>query len=194
MKRLSAMTQEEILAYNLRGDGNEFTIFADSQPARVEKARALVASLLPPAPATIVELGCSAGDICGWFSEDHDVMGIDAVPGAIKAAEERYPRMFARLDVVETVEPVRCDVLILCEFLEHIVDPIGLVERWGPLAHSMVVGHPLFDEPGIEPGHLWSYDTEDFDHWFEIAGMTVTEAFTFSMGPFPRMIIGAGRR
>lgn len=194
MKRLNGMTPTEIRAYNMRGNGNEFTIFAESQPFRVEKAREMVAALLPPAPATIVELGCSAGDICGFFSAEHNVMGVEPVPGAAHEAEKRWPSLFVNHSWVEDVEPVETDVLILCEFLEHIPDPIDVVERWGTKAKAMVIGHPLYDRPGIEPGHLWSYEDDDYANWYRIAGMTMGEAFTFSMGPFPKMIIGSGKR
>jgi hypothetical protein len=201
MRRIRNLSFDEIIAYNLREGGTEFTIFADAQTDRVNKARELVASCLNIVDAqngwvggrNIVELGCSAGDILGVFSNVHDCLGYDVTPGAVKAARERYPKLIVIETAVEMVEPHECDVLILCEFLEHIVDPIELVKAWMPLAKTVVIGHPLVgDGDDVEPGHLWGYKPEDFDAWFPMGGHVLDEAYTFPMGY--QMVIGRGHR
>lgn len=193
MRRLRPLTFDEIIAYNLRDGGNEFTIFEETQYPRVVKARQLVEGCLAFADerARIVELGCSAGDIIGVFASEHDCVGYDVTPGACRAARERYPDLTVIETAVEHVTPEPCDVLILCEFLEHIVNPLSLIEAWMPLARSVVIGHPLDDHMN-EPGHLWSYDTDDFDNWFSMGGHIMDEAYTFDMGH--PMIIGRGHR
>ena len=195
MRRIRNLSFDEVIEYNLREGGTEFTIFEDTQAARVFKARELVGGCLSslPTPSNIVELGCSAGDILGIFSTLHNCLGYDVTPGAVKAARERYPKLIVIETAVENVEPHECDVLILCEFLEHIVDPIGLVEAWLPLAKTVVIGHPLVadgDDP--EPGHLWGYEPEDFDAWFPMGGHVLDEAYSFEMGY--HMVIGRGHR
>ena len=197
MKRLSEMSHADIIAYNLRGGGNEFSIFADTQFDRVRKARQLVGTCLAalPIPTTIVELGCSAGDILGVFSEVHTCIGYDVTPGACHAARERYPSLAVIEAAVEDVEPQECGVLILCEFLEHIVDPVGLVKAWLPLAQTVVIGHPVIGEAhDPEFGHLWSYEPSDFEAWFPMGGHVLDEAYIFGMGGYEKMLIGRGHR
>lgn len=197
MRRLSNLTYEEIIAYNLRDDGNEFTVFLDTQTDRVIKARELVANCLAHVrdhrSRVIVELGCSAGDIVGAFAKEHHCIGYDVTPGACRAARERYPDLTVVEIAVEDVPPFPTDVLILCEFLEHVVDPVGLVKAWMPLAETVVIGHPLVgngDDP--EYGHLWAYEPRDFDAWFPMGGHVMDEAYSFDMGY--QMVIGRGHR
>jgi hypothetical protein len=202
MRRIRDLSFDEIIEYNLREGGTEFTVFEETQLDRVNKARELVARCLDIVDAqngwvggrNIVELGCSAGDILGVFSQVHECYGYDVTPGAVKAARERYPNLTVIKAAVENVEPHACDVLILCEFLEHIVDPCGLVEAWMPLAKTVVIGHPLLREGEVDPeyGHLWSYTNEDFEAWFPMGGHVLDEAYTFDMGY--HMVIGRGHR
>lgn len=195
MRRQNQMSHEEVIAYNLRGGGNEFTVFEYSQPDRVLKARAIIAKLLEriEEPAIIVEPGCSTGDISGFFAVDHVVTGIDVTPGAAAAARERWPRMTIIEAEVEAVEPIRCDILVLCEFMEHITDPVGFAKAWMPLAKYVVIGHPLVGDGGDpEPGHPWAYYDVDFANWFPMGGHELREAWEFPMGY--RMVIGWGER
>ena len=50
MRRTGNLRDDEIIPYNLRGDGNEFTVFLTGQPDRVMKTREVIAktSLGPP--------------------------------------------------------------------------------------------------------------------------------------------------
>ena len=194
MHRISDKNHEEIIAYNLRDGGTAVTIFADAQAYRVEKARWFISAMLPhiPAPAKIVELGCSAGDIGGFFSKESDVIGVDVVPAAVSLSRERYPHMVTIEAVAESVEPVACDILVLTEFLEHITDPVDLISRWLPLARYALIGHPLNDT-GIEPGHIWSYTLDDYFEWHRLGGHQSIETHLFQ-GPFPEMVMGISGR
>jgi len=196
MRRLNNMTYEDVIEYNLRDGGSAVTIFADAQTDRVNKARDIIEELLPECPerATIWELGCSAGDIAGYFSEKHDCYGVDIVPAAVAACRERYPLLNVQQGAVEDVAPVACDILVLCEFLEHIINPVKLVLDWLPLARFVVIGHPLVgDGWDAEPGHLWAYRREDFENWFPLGGHVMVEAWSFGMYDLD-MVIGWGRR
>ena len=195
MRRLNKMTYEDIIAYNLRDGGTAVTIFADAQTQRVDLARKLISNIIADEPGRklIIEPGCSAGDISGYFSQEHDVQGFDVSPAAVAATRERYPLMKVSEDVVENVTPVPCDILVLCEFMEHLADPIGLAKAWIPLAKHVVIGHPLVGD-GMDPeqGHVWAYDVQDFVDWFVIGGHGLVEAWEFPMGY--RMVIGRGKR
>jgi hypothetical protein len=195
MKRLNKMTYEEIIDYNLRDGGTAVTIFADTQGQRVGLARKLIENILAEDPGRklIYEPGCSAGDISGFFSKEHEVIGFDVSPAAVAATRSRYPEMQVSEARIEEATPVPCDILVLCEFMEHVIDPIGLAKAWIPLAKHVVIGHPLVGD-GTDPerGHVWAYDVQDFMDWFELGGHTMVEAWEFPMGY--RMAIGRGRR
>lgn len=194
MRRLVPDSHDETIAYNLRDGGTAVTVFADHQTYRVEKARLFVKSALATLPEmpTIVEPGCSAGDISGPFAGRAQVIGIDVVPAAVKLARERYPGMMVIEGIADDMVPMECDVLVLCEFLEHITDPVAFVEDWLPRAKYVVIGHPLNDPGGTEPGHVWSYTYEDYLNWFRIGGHDMIETHLFS-GPFPEMVMGIGQ-
>ena len=194
MRRLAGWRPQEIIDYNLRDGGTQFTNFADGQPARVDKAREIIANLVTriEGPANIVELGCSSGDISGFFAEDHLVSGFDVVPAAVRATIERWPRMNVELTKVEDVLPFGCDILVLTEMLEHVHDPIKLVTDWMPKARYVVIGHPLVgDGPDQEAGHVWGYTDYDFQMWFAMTGHHVRQAWEFDMAGY-RMILGWG--
>jgi len=195
VRRIQGWTPEQIIAYNLRYDGTAVSIFADTQTERVNKARDIIRGLLPriPGPARIIEPGCSAGDISGWFTPAHIVTGYDVVPAAVAATRERYPKMAVIEAKIEDIEPAECDILVLCEFLEHIHDPVGLVKAWMPLAKFVIIGHPLVrDGWDPEEGHIWAYYPEDFEAWFSMGGHRLGEAWNFPMGY--EMVIGWGER
>jgi hypothetical protein len=196
MRRIQGWTREQIIAYNLRYDGTAVSIFADTQTGRVNKAREIISTIMSRSSGKrmkIIEPGCSAGDISGFFSEDHDVLGYDVVPAAVAATRERYPKMEVIECIAEDQEPQSCDILVLCEFLEHIDDPVALVKTWMPLAQYVVIGHPLVED-GWDPeeGHIWAYYPSDYDAWWPMGGHRMVESWTFPMGY--NMIIGWGER
>ena len=196
MRRLNEMTHEEVIAYNLRDGGTAVTIFADAQTGRVMRARGLIRNILAedPGPKFIYEPGCSAGDISGFFSEDHRVAACDVTPDAVRLTRERWPKVEVVEAEVEDVEPVECDILVLCEFMEHVIDPVGLAEAWLPKARHVIIGHPLVgDNWDAEPGHVWAYYEPDFRNWFEIGGHELVEEQHFPMYDL-HMVIGRGRR
>ena len=192
----------KIIDYNMRPKpgtdehGTSFTIFESGQNYRVNLTRSFIADIIVGEPGrrlSIVEPGCSAGDISGYFAKDHDVWMNDVVPGAVKAARRRWPDATIELGIAEDFEPRPCDIIVLCEFLEHIVDPLAFAQAWLPLARYAVISHPLVGD-GYDPevGHYWAYNIDDFHRWFTIGGLTLEHEQEFRMGY--RMIIGRGKR
>ena len=191
----------KIIDYNLRPKpgsterGTAFTIFESGQNYRVMLTRTFISEIIAQQPGrlTIVEPGCSAGDISGWFATDHDVWMSDVVPGAVNAAHERWPLATTELGIAEEFAPRACDILVLCEFLEHIVDPVAFASAWLPLARNVVISHPLVGD-GYDPeiGHLWAYTLDDFHNWFALGGFDLVREQRFQMGY--DMIIGRGQR
>lgn len=193
---------KEIIDYNLRPKpgsnepGTAFSIFDNTQHYRVDLTRKAIAKIIATDPDRrwrIIEPACSAGDISGFFSADHDVWMCDVVPAAVAAARQRWPMATVEEGPVEEFEAIHSDILVMCEFLEHIVDPITFVQQWGPLARYMVISHPLVGD-GYDPekGHFWAYDILDFRHWFKIAGHDIIQEQPFRMGY--HMILGVGER
>jgi 2-polyprenyl-3-methyl-5-hydroxy-6-metoxy-1,4-benzoquinol methylase len=196
-RRISPLNHAEIIAYNLRGGGNEFTTFEYAQTDRVMKTRALIDRIISHSGdkvTRIVEPGCSTGDISGPFAGGKiKVTGIDVTPGAAAAARERWPKMTVINKEAEEVEPMACDILVMCEFLEHISFPDEFIARWMPKARYTIISHPLVgDGHDPETGHLWAHHDVDFANWFPTGGHELREAWEFPMGY--RMVIGWGER
>lgn len=175
-------------------------------------------SLLTGKPLRFVDLGCGSGDITGPYSQVEmkvgqisedgrlsypierwpsviEVIGYDVVPQAAVSVKERFPHMQINIGPVEDVEPIECDLLVMCEFLEHVHDPWSIVRAWMPKAHFAIIGHPLNEpNPPFEVGHIWSYTLGDWYAWFEETGHHVWERFLFPMGYWDSMVMGHGSR
>ncbi len=191
------MSHRDLVEYNLRDGGQEFTEFEVGQPDRVTKARAIITKILHDCPvrASIVEPGCSTGDISGFFARQPEVtvLGIDVTPGAAALARQKWPAMAVVEADLERYAPLDCDILVLTEILEHLSHPVSFVRAWLPHAEYVVIGHPLVgDGQDPERGHPWAYYDVDFANWFEEGGFELREAWEFDMGY--RMAIGWGQR
>jgi hypothetical protein len=211
--RLWDRTLQEQITYHLR-DGRAPEFDKGGQAVRVRLARHIIDNLiLDHMPGAlrgqrlkIVELGCGAGDISGPYSNPvvlsggapttpADVHGFDLTQAAADTCARRWPRMTVTIKPVEEIEPIDCDILVLCEFLEHIDDPVSLVKKWLPHAAWVIIGHPLNEpNPPYETGHIWSYSLEDWLGWFELGGHYSWDRFVVPMGPYESMIMGYGSR
>jgi len=198
------------MAYHLK-DGRAID-FEANQPGRIDIARFLLEKILvqeQARPLRIIELGCGAGDISGPYSgsaiyrqprggidcDGIEVIGVDVVPAAQVACNTRWPGMTFMLQPVEEIEPIDCDILVMCEFLEHVEKPLDIIDRWMTRARWAIIGHPLDEpDPPFEPGHCWSYTEDDWVGWFQRAGFQPWEKFVFPMGTYERMVIGHGSR
>jgi SAM-dependent methyltransferase len=132
-------------------------------------------------------LGCGSGDVEGPFAETAQVTGFDCNPEALAYARNRFPSAcYSEVDI-EALTPFPVDVLILTEVLEHMRDPIALVQRWFPLSQNVVITHPV-NEPldsGQSGGeHSWSYTEAELEEWLVIGGHTLEECFFYEMGGF----------
>lgn len=172
--------------------------FTVEHPGRIQMAWKFVNEIIQregKTGLTIVELGCGAGDISGPYSHDHDVTGVDVSIHAMTEVQKRFPEMTFVLGPVEVLSPIECDILILTEVLEHLVDPGKLVRAWLPKARYAVIGHPLDEpDPPHEPGHIWSYDKIDWEVWFTTGRHNSVKYETFPLGNWPEMILGYGKR
>lgn len=201
MERLWPRTRQQQLSYHL--DRNDAPEFDKGQPGRIDLARFLVDKILKKdltrRPLKFIELGCGAGDITGPYADGHyaddegriEVHGYDVVPVAQETCARRWPEMQFHLGPVEETEPQECDLLVMCEFLEHVDDPIQIVKDWLPKAKWAIIGHPLNEpNPPYETGHIWSYTLEDWNNWFAMGGHHVWERLLFPMGFYENMVLG----
>lgn len=217
MRRIGQRTEREALDYHLRrNDTPNFTV---GQPGRIDLAHFLIEKILKKdltrRPLRFIELGCGSGDVTGPYATtskmvdvttygDRDpvyapvvgstmeieVIGIDVVPAAVRA-RDRFPAMDIIISPVEELQPMECDLLVMTEFLEHVIDPEKIVRDWLPLAKWAIIGHPLDEpDPPYEAGHNWSYTLQDWHRWFELGGHHVWERFLFPMGYWDNMVMG----
>jgi len=157
------------------------------QAHRIQKAREIIASLQP---GSVVELGCGTADISGPFGGT----GFDVCEAAIAEARRRFPEMDARIGIPEA--PLPGDVLVLCEFLEHVAAPERLVAGWLPHFRYCLISHPLDEDKDSQLSggeHQWSFSEGDFDNWFALGGHQLRHKETFAMGQYT-CILGYGER
>lgn len=195
MQRMKERTDEEQLAIHQANDYSP--VWEEAHEHRIWLARKFVADAIKTfdRPVTIVDLGVGSGDISGPFSEENRVIGIDLVNDSKGVCAERFPRLEHVLSTLEDAPVVGCDILIACEVLEHLADPVKIYRKFAEQATAVVVGHPLNEpDPSVDFFHLWRYDIYDFRDWFIRSGHKLRTFEIFGLGPFPEMILGWGRR
>lgn len=130
---------------------NDVARFWDAQAQRFDEApdhglldatvrrrwRELLATVLPPAPATVADLGCGTGTITVLLAADgYDVTGVDlsgamvAAAGA-KAASAGVPATLHHGDAAcPPLEPGSVDVVFARHVLWALPDPPAVLGRW----------------------------------------------------------------
>lgn len=196
MKALRQRNADEGIAVHQKVEPRVYA--GDSvQGERIERSRKLVAKCMKlPRRYSIIELGCGTLDISGPFSERHNVLGLECNFEAMKLAKQRWPKAEVYSTDATAPAPTRCEILVLCEFLEHVPDPFALAKAWLPLADHVVISHPLNgDLAGDLSGkeHQWSFDETDFVNWFNVGGHELIEHEVFKMEGYD-IILGRGWR
>lgn len=166
------------------------------QADRIRRSR----ELLTKCPGTsIVELGCGTADISGPQSSPpygKMVIGIDVCQPALNEAKRRFPNIITVCSPIPQECSFKGDILVLCETLEHLENPLDLCINWLPWFSNVIISHPL-NEPmgcGLSAGeHQWSYDEADFERWFRVGKHTMLEKQIFKMGDYT-VILGLGMR
>lgn len=173
-------------------------IYEKEQPDRIDKSRNYLRKTIDACGLSrpkIIELGCGALDISGFFAGEADVTGIECNQKYQEVNRVRNPKCLFICDDINNVEPMGCDILVACESLEHLSDPITIMERWMPLAQYALISHPI-DEALNYPydsEHTWSFTHDDFIMWFYRSSYIALEAVTFRNWDF-NIIIGYGKK
>ena len=98
--------------------------------------RSLLASLLPPAPARVADLGCGTGTLSLLLAEDgYEVDGIDFSPEMVRRATAKagsFPgTTFAVGDAAApALERAAYDVALCRHVLWALPDPVAALRRW----------------------------------------------------------------
>ena len=177
--------------------------YLKTQSGRVLESREYVADavkmirkLIGQRSLTFLELGCGCLDIAGpWSAEEayhNSVIGYDCNEQYGPWIRDHYPTAaFLACDVVEAL-PMKCDVLVACEVLEHLSTPYLTLSKYAKDARSIVISHPL-DEPADFPDkeHYWSLSMDDFKAFFEMNGFEIKKKAVKKFGSF-NLVFGYG--
>lgn len=175
------------------------------QQARVETTRNSLReiveevreSLSKPRKVSIMELGCGTGDISGPFSNNGcSVRGIDVATQQVHEARRRFPAGNWIMGPAEYFASGPWDVLVMCEFLEHVEEPQKLAKKWMAWTNYALISHPLNEakDSRLSGGdHVWSYDEDDFAKWFSENGFDLLNKKTFQMGAY-EIVLGWGKK
>ena len=152
-------------------------------------------------PQTIIELGCGTGDISGPFSNCAClVLGFDINEKAIEKARERFPSAGYHCMDFASVKPGGCDVLVICEVLEHLPDPLAIAAKWLPGAKYAVISFPLNESELFNNGydlsageHQWSFTAEDLRDFLSAGQHELIESEEYELGSY-HCIIARSRR
>ena len=144
----------------------------------------------------VLEVGCAQGDFTAKLVERFDdVWAIDFCRPFAKQTKQRVPQATVRSVNVETWHPlVEWDLIVASEVLEHLKDPVRVLEKWVPWASRLIVTMPICEkEPNPRAfdaslfmeaeriadasGHIWYPDgLDDATHLIKRGGWNVIEA------------------
>jgi 2-polyprenyl-3-methyl-5-hydroxy-6-metoxy-1,4-benzoquinol methylase len=145
----------------------------------------------------LCEIGCGVLDICGPYALDSAIVtGYDFHESSVKFGMLQYPCAKIYCQDINTITDIDCDILVACEVLEHIDDPVLLMHNITKSTKLLVISHPINElaNSGITNGeHCWSYTEDDFDNWFIQNGFTIYSKEYFDNGRL-HSLIGIGEK
>lgn len=193
MRAMQNRTTEQAVLHHQSHETRSF-LADDVQRMRVLKTRDVIQSVLGTEHALIVELGCGRGDISGHFADRCSVIGVECNAANAAAAVQQYPNMWMLNSAIEQTDPMVCTVVVMCEILEHLADPVTVVMDWLPKAQYSVISHPLDEAADLSGGeHCWSLSLEDHNRWFDLGDHKIQSQEIFRMGLY-NMVLTLGKR
>lgn len=170
--------------------------------------RALTGLVEQANPAAIHEIGCGEGYwVCKWIRQGLDARGSDFSDHAINLARENAreqqidPNMFQQRSIYDLLPDTdQADLLVCCEVLEHLYDPIkGLEVLQGLVTQNIILSVPrepiwrvlnmmrgkYLSDLGNTPGHVQHWSSSQFlrliGSYFEIKEVRTPFPWTMAL-------------
>jgi SAM-dependent methyltransferase len=150
-----------------------------------------IRSLIPPPPATVLEIGCGEGAVGALLSRCYAYVGVepDAASFAVATNRIRDAGVVVNANVEDTRG--RFDVVCAFEVLEHMEDDHATLIQWrdrvrlgGHLIVSVPAGRHRFGAADEKAGHYRRYDLDDLLTALVAAGFkeATVRAYGFPLG------------
>ena len=205
MKPINPRTAAETYAVHTKTVVEVYSHPASIQHQRIEVTRNMACRALRELPQVkpnerikIIELGCGTGDISGWISENYSpttVKGYESSLAPTAVARQKWPKMTVRVGDLQEATPEFCDLLIMCEILEHLAHPVEIVARWAQRAKAVIISHPIDESPTHDLScgcHVWSLSMDDWTNWFVLGCHQIEEHIILKVGQY-NIAVGRGR-
>jgi 2-polyprenyl-3-methyl-5-hydroxy-6-metoxy-1,4-benzoquinol methylase len=149
-------------------------------------------------PSRIIDLACADGSLLiflytkGICSTGY---GCDLWDEGITWAKKYTTgsKLYFTRSPIEDFECEHCDVAILGEVLEHVIDPVVCLKKAAALADRVIITVPTtpsIDHEGLEE-HLRLYTYETLSEHLTLAGLTIRKHKTIASGPWGNLIVEA---
>jgi len=206
VQRLHALEKAEVFK---RNQASPARVYATDpiQQVRIQHARDAVKKVLLKFKSdyistahtmrTVVELGANSCDISGYVSMGHKCHAWEVSPQCVQYIVRNFPWVELHIEDVEIATPMPCDLLILCEILEHLTQPDELVKKWLPQARYAVISSPLNGDLEVDLSageHVFSFSEDDFQNFVRIGGHEVVEQKSFAMGKYVIKLLTTKRK
>ncbi len=150
---------------------------------RLDTAVSFVRQLARPDSSlgAVVDLGAGDGGLLQLLlarDPELEAWGYDLCPANLAGAAERG----VRVELVDVTNPAvwggagpgyvrRAPIVVMTEFLEHLLDPHWMVRRVASFASVVVASSPQLEDPRTHmPEHLWTWDRDGYRRLLETGG------------------------
>jgi 2-polyprenyl-3-methyl-5-hydroxy-6-metoxy-1,4-benzoquinol methylase len=136
-------------------------------------------------PNTVLDLACGDGSVVLAAHRLRPISHVtfcDISEPSIESVSRRAREhgLAAAVDVHDAEERLdeaiedgeHWDMVLLCEFLEHIEDPVAILRKAAQVATILVASSPIIDLPRGDPNeeHVWAFDNEGYLELFAESG------------------------
>lgn len=133
----------------------------DRIPRSIEVARKIVADL-DPVTYCVADLTCGSAAIVNALDPPARILG-DIGPG--------YALCGPIEQTIERIPPV--DLFVCTETLEHIDDPIQLLDKIREKTDRLLLSTPVGPADDANPEHYWAWDREMVEWKLQVAGFDI---------------------
>lgn len=162
--------------------------------ARRRIVERLVQRYAPPPPWRICEIGCGTGGNLATWSNEHEVVGIDASEHALQFARRRLGDrvLYGRLPGPLPVENGSCQVVLSTDVFEHVEEDrdsaraaLELLSPGGILVATVPAYQWLFSPRDRHHHHFRRYGKQQFAELFDVPGCKLELLRRYNSSLFP---------